>query len=57
MSLLHYLQETIDVDTISQECSEIGDQKTLAKLKGVAYTTNHCADRQSMLLRNRGVKT
>lgn len=57
MSLLHYLQETIDVNTISEECSRIDDQKTLAKLKGVAYTINHCADQQSMLLRSRGVKT
>jgi len=57
MSLLHYLQETIvDMNTISQECSRIDDQKTLARLKGVAYTINQCADQQSMLLRNRGVK-
>ena len=56
MSLLHYLQETIDVNAINQEFSGINDQKTLARLKGVAYTINQCADQQSMLLRSRGVK-
>ena len=56
MSLLHYLKETIDVNTISEECSRIDDQKTLSKLKGVAYTINQYADQQSMLLRSRGVK-
>lgn len=56
MSLLHYLQETIDADTISEECSKIDDHKTLAKLKGVAHTISKFADRQSMLLLSRGVK-
>ncbi len=58
MSLLHYLQDSIDVKkSIDEECSTINDHKTLARLKAAAYTINQSADRQSMLLYNRGIKT
>jgi hypothetical protein len=58
MSLLHYLQGAIDVKkSIDEECSTINDQKTLSRLKAAAYTINQSADRQSMLLYNRGIKS
>lgn len=55
-SLLHYLQESIDSDQIRIECSQINDQKALAKLKGMAYTINQSADQQSMVLYRKGIK-
>jgi len=57
MPLLHYLQDTIDVKSIDDQCSTINDQKTLARLKGVAHTINQSADRQSLLLYQRRIKT
>lgn len=57
MSLLHYLQETIDSEEIRIECSKIKDHKTLTRLKGMAYTINKSADQQSMVLYREGIKT
>lgn len=56
MSLLHYLQETIDSEEIKIECSKIKDHKTLTRLKGVAFTINKSADQQSMVLYKEGIK-